>query len=287
MAAQLPAGLRNNLAFFGSDRFGLTYLRVPPCVHIERRNTEQGSTMNSWEFSSWRCSLGWTQREAAEKLHVGTRAVEHWEQGTRRISARVEQQCEFLELRRKLWTKRGENYNPARDTVSTPQEFFDRLHREFRFVLDAAANAQNAKCRRYISPERDALTQKWRGRAVWVNPPYNQGNLERWVEHAREQTLNGAAQIVVLCIPVRSANQWWNRIVMKHAAEVRFVEGTFKYEAQADRKSAHFWNRNCIVVFRRGHTGPPVYSSMPARGNGERLAVKSEEPPGGPRTVCQ
>ena len=43
----------------------------------------------------------------------------------------------------------------------TPQDFFDRLDAEFHFVLDAAATARSAKCRKYYTPEMDGLKQSW------------------------------------------------------------------------------------------------------------------------------
>jgi DNA N-6-adenine-methyltransferase (Dam) len=39
------------------------------------------------------------------------------------------------------------------DVWSTPQDFFDGLHAEFGFTLDACAIADDAKCDRYFSPE--------------------------------------------------------------------------------------------------------------------------------------
>lgn len=53
----------------------------------------------------------------------------------------------------------------------TPQEFFDKLNREFDFTLDACATPENAKCINFYSPEQDGLSMPWNGR-VWCNPPY-------------------------------------------------------------------------------------------------------------------
>ena len=40
----------------------------------------------------------------------------------------------------------------------TPQAFFDKLNREFHFVLDAAAMPENAKCTQYFTPETSGFT---------------------------------------------------------------------------------------------------------------------------------
>ena len=41
----------------------------------------------------------------------------------------------------------------------TPQDFFDKLNEEFRFVLDPAATEKTAKCPLYYTPETDGLSQ--------------------------------------------------------------------------------------------------------------------------------
>lgn len=43
----------------------------------------------------------------------------------------------------------------------TPDDLFDALNREFNFVLDAAATDENAKCKRYYTPETDGLHSTW------------------------------------------------------------------------------------------------------------------------------
>lgn len=53
----------------------------------------------------------------------------------------------------------------------TPQEFFEQYNRVFHFELDVCARSENAKCRRYFTPEQDGLSQEWRG-TCWMNPPY-------------------------------------------------------------------------------------------------------------------
>lgn len=52
----------------------------------------------------------------------------------------------------------------------TPQDFFDNLNDEFRFVLDPAATEKTAKCPLYYTPETDGLSQSWnRGGRRWRN----------------------------------------------------------------------------------------------------------------------
>lgn len=74
----------------------------------------------------------------------------------------------------------------------TPQDFFDKLNKEFNFVLDAAATDKTAKCRLYYTPETDGLSQSWDcGGAVFCNPPYGR-EIGKWVQKAyREATRGG------------------------------------------------------------------------------------------------
>ena len=60
----------------------------------------------------------------------------------------------------------------SKETVwSTPQDFFNKLNEEFDFTIDVCALPENAKCKRYFTPEDDALKQKWTG-TCFCNPPY-------------------------------------------------------------------------------------------------------------------
>jgi len=52
------------------------------------------------------------------------------------------------------------------DLWSTPQYFFDKLNEEFNFDLDVCAIKENAKCKRFFTPEVDGLKQNWGGMLV-------------------------------------------------------------------------------------------------------------------------
>jgi len=49
-------------------------------------------------------------------------------------------------------------FSSATDMWATPQSFFDRYDRLYNFDLDVCAVANNAKCKRYFSPEDDGLS---------------------------------------------------------------------------------------------------------------------------------
>jgi len=98
----------------------------------------------------------------------------------------------------------------ASDTVDeriTPQWLFDEWNAKYRFTLDAAANASNAKCERFFSLEHDGLAQSWSGERVWCNPPYS--DLKSWVARARAEAMHKAEVIVLLLPANRTEQKWW------------------------------------------------------------------------------
>ena len=52
-------------------------------------------------------------------------------------------------------------FSSKTDLWSTPQDFFDKLDREFEFTLDACALPENSKCEKFYSPDVDGLKQEW------------------------------------------------------------------------------------------------------------------------------
>ena len=116
-------------------------------------------------------------------------------------------------------------------TWCTPQGFFDALDGEFRFILDAAATEETAKCERYFTPEDDGLSRLWmcRGGAVFCNPPYGR-EIGKWVKKAYKESLNGTT--IVLLIPARTDTAYFHRYIYGKA-EIRFVRGRLKF---ADKK---------------------------------------------------
>lgn len=125
----------------------------------------------------------------------------------------------------------------------TPQWLFDKLNSVFRFTLDAAATPETAKTPGYYTPQADALTMPWIGR-VWLNPPYGRA-IGLWMEKARHEAIEGAAELVVCLIPARTDTAWWHDHV-RHGS-VWFLRGRLKFGSAAN--SAPF--PSAIVLFRR------------------------------------
>lgn len=154
-------------------------------------------------------------------------------------------------------------FGKATDNWATPQDFFDELHREFRFQWDAAATQDNAKCGPYcyFGPDhgtgdyRDALAQEWRKyrtepiERLYCNPPYSQ--CREFVAKAAAEAKHGA--LTVMLIPSRTDTRYWHDYVwddVRHqprpGVEVRFIKGRLKFGNSTN--SAPF--PSVVIVFR-------------------------------------
>ena len=79
----------------------------------------------------------------------------------------------------------------------TPQALFDALDARYHFDTDVCARAENAKCKRFFSPEEDGLAQEWQG-VCWMNPPYGR-EIGKWVRKAYETSLRGGVRSYAYC----------------------------------------------------------------------------------------
>lgn len=132
-------------------------------------------------------------------------------------------------------------FSSKTDLRETPQDFFEKLDREFGFELDVCALPENAKCSRYFSPIDDGLEQDWTG-VCWCNPPYGR-EIEKWVKKAYISAIEGAT--VVMLLPARTDTRWFHDWIYGKT-EIRFIRGQLKFGGA--EHGAPF--PNMVVVFR-------------------------------------
>ncbi len=125
------------------------------------------------------------------------------------------------------------------DRWETPQKLFDELNQKYNFEIDVCALPENAKCKKYFTPEVDGLSQEWRG-TCWMNPPYGH-EIGKWMKKAYESSRNGAT--VVCLVPARTDTAWWHDYAMK--GDIEFIRGRLKFGNS--KNSAPF--PSAIVVF--------------------------------------
>lgn len=130
-------------------------------------------------------------------------------------------------------------YSSATCEWETTQWLFDKLDAAYHFDLDVCARPENAKCRRYYTPEQDGLTQDWSG-VCWMNPPYGR-EIGKWVRKAYETAVQGGT--VVCLLPARTDTAWWHDYCMR--GNIEFLRGRLKFGNA--KNSAPF--PSAIVVF--------------------------------------
>lgn len=126
---------------------------------------------------------------------------------------------------------------------ATPWELFrawDLSHGPFDY--DVCATPQNAKCRKYFTPEMNGLLQSWYG-ICWMNPPYGR-EIGRWIAKAVGEVQVGNAERVVCLVPARTDTAWWHELVMR-CGEIHFLRGRVRFEGA--EHAAPF--PSAIVVF--------------------------------------
>lgn len=143
--------------------------------------------------------------------------------------------------------KNKQLFSSKRQNWRTPQKLYDKQHRKHKFDLDVAADATNAKCKRYLGPGsslgEDALKVDWSkiAKSVWCNPPYGRG-IFYWVRKAYEESLKGVK--VVMLIAARPDTRAFHKYIFPYA-HVKFIKGRLKFDDGDD--PAPF--PSCIVTF--------------------------------------
>lgn len=133
-------------------------------------------------------------------------------------------------------------FSSKTDEWATPQDFFNRLNKEFNFTLDVCATSENAKCKKYFTKEDDGLSQYWGGETVWCNPPYGR-TIKYWVYKCLLHWIHGYT--AVMLVPARTDTKWFHDYIYGKA-EIRFIKGRIKFGGAKD--NAPF--PSMVVVFR-------------------------------------
>ena len=121
----------------------------------------------------------------------------------------------------------------SNDLWRTPPEVFSTLNKEFCFVADMAASAEDKKCPIYFCEAIDSTKLEWAKMLsehnetgtsyVWVNPPYSKPM--PWVKKAIEAQANGLG--VVMLLNADTSVSWFTE-ASKYVSEVRFIIGDKK-----------------------------------------------------------
>jgi len=109
-------------------------------------------------------------------------------------------------------------------TWGTPQDFYNKLNKEFNFTLDPCSSNTNAKCNKYYTEEDNGLIQDWSGETVFCNPPYGR-EIKEWVKKCSDESKKAT---VVMLIPARTDTKYFHDYIYKKH-EIRFLKGRLKF----------------------------------------------------------
>lgn len=145
-----------------------------------------------------------------------------------------------------------------RDRWRTPRPLFDRLHKEFRFDVDAAADESNHLLSAWWGPggyHVNGLSMLTTDKIVWCNPPFSE--IGKWAK-----MLSRLQATAVMLIPGnRTGRKWWREWVIGKAAEVRCIEGRVQYIPAPGVEASSCAFDSVLVIYRPDHTGPTVLRS--------------------------
>ena len=133
-------------------------------------------------------------------------------------------------------------FSSQTDEWATPQEFFDKLNKEFHFTLDPCALPSNAKCKRYFTPADNGLLQNWGGKLCSVIRRMVVLFMIGCVNAVRRRKPNTT---VVALIPARTDTKYFHEFIYHKAKEIRFVKGRLKFGGS--RNAAPF--PSMVVIF--------------------------------------
>jgi len=135
-----------------------------------------------------------------------------------------------------------------RDSWQTPPEIFAALNRDFRFVADVAASAQNHLLPVYFTEQDDALAQDWAVKlpigVTWCNPPYS--DITPWVNKAVEECRKGIG--TVMLVPADTSVGWFS-LARRTCTEVRFIiDGRLSFIRADTGKPVNGNNKGSILL---------------------------------------
>ncbi len=111
-------------------------------------------------------------------------------------------------------------FSTGKDDWETPKDFFKKLDDEFHFTLDPCATHINAKCHLYFAEFDNGLLNDWCGHTIFCNPPYSNGQQNKWVKKCYEESLKPNTVVVAL-LPARTDTKRFHQYILGKA-EIRF-----------------------------------------------------------------
>ena len=158
-----------------------------------------------------------------------------------------------------LWNKESGavGFSSENTEWETPQDFYDELHKVYKFTLDPCASYTTPKCENFYTEAENGLEQSWEGHTVFMNPPYGR-EIKKWIQKAYEESCKTNTKVVCL-IPARTDTKYWHEYCMR-ADRIYFVKGRLKFSGA--KNACPF--PSAVVVF--GEERQPKIGAMTSGG---------------------
>lgn len=120
--------------------------------------------------------------------------------------------------------RRAPKQKPGRSKqdYSTPADFMEAVEKRFgRMQVDLAATAENAKAKRFVTPEEDSLSLRWQyafaGKRCWLNPPFER--IAPWAAKCLSDGLDPAFRLgrIFFLTPASIGANWFAEYVHQRA----------------------------------------------------------------------
>lgn len=157
-----------------------------------------------------------------------------------------------VKFNKKLGAFVTEPYTDLRQMWGTPDDFFAAANNIFGpFTIDVCAMPFNTKCKKFILPEKDSLTQRWVKSAQdrpWCNPGFH--DIGPWCEKAFEETARVRGSMAAVVTIPSTASKWWAEN-NKKAWEIADVCGKrIQFVPYPCIKKSSNAYENCLIIFR-------------------------------------
>ena len=128
----------------------------------------------------------------------------------------------------------------GQDYWQTPLELLDKLYQVFgTFDLDPCSSSNKpVKAKIHFLEDDDGLSLPWFG-AVFVNPPYNQQDLKRWIFKALTEHQSGNTRLIVVLVPARTDTRYWHQAIAQKA-DILFLKGRLRFTGSGSDNTAPF-----------------------------------------------
>lgn len=128
---------------------------------------------------------------------------------------------------------------------NTPKDLYDWLDDQFHFTLDPCTSEDNPMdAPKFYTSKEDGLKQSWKGKRVYVNPPYGR-IYPIWVRKAYKEVTENDCELVVMLLPARTDTIIFHDYCTK--GEIWFLKGRLHFSGHKD--PAPF--PSMVVIFRK------------------------------------